>query len=71
VAGSKGLRMKYSYLQKWSLMDESEFPQIIWAITDVVPGVQGTYIFTFQGTPEEFKRQETSYFQLLNSVNFK
>lgn len=71
VAGSKGLRLKYSYLKKWSLVDQSEFPEIIWAITDIVPGPQRSYIFTFQGTPEAFRRQEPAYLQLLNSVNFK
>ena len=69
VAGRKGIRTKYSYLKRGAISTD-DFPEIAWVYADIVPSKNYTYVFTFEGTPSNFREQEKLYQTILDSVNW-
>ena len=69
VAGRKGVRAKYSYLRRGAISTD-DFPEIAWVYTDIVPSKNYTYVFTFEGTPSNFREQEKLYQTILDSVQW-
>jgi RsiW-degrading membrane proteinase PrsW (M82 family) len=69
VAGRKGIRAKYSYLKRRAISAD-DFPEIAWVYTDIVPSKNYTYVFTFEGTPSNFREQEKLYRTILDSVQW-
>ena len=68
VSGRRTLRFEYSYLNNENSVTQSAYNDILWAITDIIPTNNETYIFTYVGTPESFKKNKPEYSQILNSV---
>ena len=69
VAGRKGIRAKYSYLKRGAISAD-DFPEIAWVYADIVPSKNYTYVFTFEGTPSNFREQEKLYQTILDSVKW-
>ena len=69
VAGRRGIRAKYSYLNR-SANSVDGLPEIIWACADIVPSKNYTYVFTMAGTPSNFREQEKLYRSILDSVQW-
>ena len=69
VGGRAGLRARYAYLKK----DEAkpgQLPEMLWAYTDMIPSASFTFIFTFDGRPSTFPRDEELYKRILDSVRW-
>ena len=69
VGGRKGIRAKYSYLNK-SAISADDLPEIVWAYADIVPSKNYTYVFTMEGTPSNFREQQKLYRSILDSVQW-
>ena len=68
MGGRKGIRAKYSYLNR-SAISVDDLPEIAWAYADIVPSKNYTYVFTMEGTPSNLREQEKLYRSILDSVN--
>lgn len=69
IAGRQGLRARYAYLDERG--EAGALPEIVWAYTDIVPGERHTFVFTLDGRPSGFARQERVYRRLLDSVQWR
>ncbi|HYB70411.1 MAG TPA: PrsW family glutamic-type intramembrane protease, partial [Candidatus Bathyarchaeia archaeon] len=65
VGGRSGLRAKYAYLRKQEAA--GDLPEMFWAYTDLIPSDRYTIVFTFDGRPSTFRRDEALYEQILES----
>lgn len=65
ISGKEGIRLKYSFLKKTNV---ENFPKIFWIYTDIIPTKNNTFIFTFRGTPENFKEKKELYEKILQTV---
>jgi len=68
VGGRSGLRAKYAYLRKEEV--PGGLPEMFWAYTDLIPSDRHTIVFTFDGRPSTFLRDEALYAQILDSVRW-
>jgi len=66
VGGRPGVRARYAYLDA----GPGALPEVVWTYTDVVPGAGYTFVFTLEGRPTGFARQERVYRRLLDSVTW-
>ena len=69
IGGRKGLRVTYAYLTRPDIGTET-LPQIVWGYSDIVPGKDYTYAFTFEASPWRFRQDEGLYRDLLRSVRW-
>jgi hypothetical protein len=70
VGGRPGMRARYAYLDNGG-DTPGALPELVWTYTDIVPGAGYTFVFTLEGRPGDFRRQERVYRGLLDSVAWR
>jgi protease PrsW len=69
IGGRAGMRARYAHLET-GRDGQGSLPEMVWTYTDVVPGADYTFVFTLEGRPAGFPRQERVYRRLLDSVQW-
>ncbi|MCK4358792.1 MAG: PrsW family intramembrane metalloprotease [Candidatus Cloacimonetes bacterium] len=67
IGMQEGIRFKYSYPKR---ARNENFPRLFWVNTDIIPTNNNTYIFTFRGTPENFKEKKELFEDILQTVKW-
>jgi RsiW-degrading membrane proteinase PrsW (M82 family) len=69
VSGKRAVRVKYSFVRDRGNR-VTDFPEMRWAYTDIVPADGMTFVLSYQANPGVFYRQEHVYKAILNSVTW-
>lgn len=68
INGKRATQLSYSYLKKQDKLTGSEFDQIIWTTTDIIPSGNETYVFTYSGTPNYFTKNKNKFDEIIGSI---
>ena len=69
IGGRAGMRARYAHLET-GRGGLGSLPEVVWTYTDIVPSPDYTFVFTLEGRPAGFPRQERVYRRLLDSVQW-